>query len=1321
MNQYDYLNNDYNNYEEKIFINNDKELTEEINQSESNDVAQLEKDICILINYLRTNPIDYCNNIIKKKKYNNQEENKLIYFLESNHQNNVILQPYIRSPEISSAARYLLDNIAIYYRKYHSFNLKNLDQNCLNLRTRLSNYGQRTGRIFETVLFKMDNPDDIVNHILMEEKGRNMLLNFKMKYIGVACDYVTSDLICSVIDIVQEFVPYKDLNNQSELNNNDIINNDIQNIIQNNDDNHSYNYNKKNLGNMKKKYLYNQNNNECINLLNNLKGKKNQYFSNMTKGKSLKIIKDVNNKEINKNINNNNNVIKPDNKIEKNDSNNEKKECYNSPDRMLEVKNNEMCFTPDINNQNQNKSKRSLINNIKALNKKSEDNNKKEKNENLDKNRFTMAGRTFKQQQEIIENSKRNLTKSKSVCSYDLRTINSKNNNSKNKFQRLKHEEKMEILHKINHGDSKTRNSQSPSEDNIKDLTQQISNYSKNNNCEYNFDNKSGKSPGRSIYNQDNYDLLSENEKINIFNNMNKGADGANQTFTDIKSNPGMEMNEEYSKNKINEIKNDLKNQIKRELRDEVREEIRNEFNKKLYKNHQRDPIIIDIENYDNRSLKSNNIYYNNNDDKRTTYDGTELNERIYYNNNNNDNNYYDKKRGKTRWSSIQKYYYIKNNNNINNINNTNIYVPDNISQYSKNSYSNYRGRKSLDWKDYRNNNIYNNINDDGMELKEQFKEKYEQFNYIPNNNINAINNNDYINNQDIMRPDSYNNNNYMDKSQNNIKDMNGSFFNQGYKQRNRQEIKKLIKLYNLAKDDQRNKSIIYNNNNNDYDIINNNKSISNSFFPENNNSNNYSNDNTQNNININNEINNNNGNDYNMSYEDNANNYINSRNNIRKNNNNYANYNINNDEEENSIENDFVKGHRFQIKYQKVKPKGQIYKKSGIPRNISVKNINNINTNNRKSIKEIHININNNKSEDMVNLKNNTSNYDNKNSNYNKEDKEDINNKDSKSNKGKDYIIEKKIYKKNYNEIKTYDAESIKNNNEEINSDINSVINEKLSMTGRFIDDNNKSNNQSNLNENNTIDIKNYMDKNIIYKESRDKPIISKSEKMEDNNVVTTITTKTREIFTPDRKRNTNDEYVVKRKAYKKQSDLIKEYKKYEKINNDDYYNNNYDINEAKSSDGSKGDNLYNKKIRTIKLTFGGRKTYDNNLYNNKNIYADFDNNNMEINNNFKTGFQYGQNNLDNYSNISPRFNYDNNLTSKTTSYYKKKKYTPYPYYPYEYKNNYNELINQPRNTQNKNEILEKKYIKDPEGNLIETYVKKTKYNDGSVLLEYV
>ena len=41
--------------------------------------------------------------------------------------------------------------------------------------------------------------------------------------------------------------------------------------------------------------------------------------------------------------------------------------------------------------------------------------------------------------------------------------------------------------------------------------------------------------------------------------------------------------------------------------------------------------------------------------------------------------------------------------------------------------------------------------------------------------------------------------------------------------------------------------------------------------------------------------------------------------------------------------------------------------------------------------------------------------------------------------------------------------------------------------------------------------------------------------------------------------------------------------------------------------------------------------------------------------------------------------------------------------------------------NNNNNGESLEKKYIKDPGGNPIEAYVKKTKYNNGSVPLEYV
>ena len=62
------------------------------------------------------------------------------------------------------------------YKKNHNINLKDLEPAKTNLRERLSKDGERTGKIFETVLFEVGNPDDIVNYILLEEKGRKMIL-----------------------------------------------------------------------------------------------------------------------------------------------------------------------------------------------------------------------------------------------------------------------------------------------------------------------------------------------------------------------------------------------------------------------------------------------------------------------------------------------------------------------------------------------------------------------------------------------------------------------------------------------------------------------------------------------------------------------------------------------------------------------------------------------------------------------------------------------------------------------------------------------------------------------------------------------------------------------------------------------------------------------------------------------------------------------------------------------------------------------------------------------------------------------------------------
>ena len=237
-------------------------------------------------------------------------------------------------------------------------------------------------------------------------------------------------------------------------------------------------------------------------------------------------------------------------------------------------------------------------------------------------------------------------------------------------------------------------------------------------------------------------------------------------------------------------------------------------------------------------------------------------------------------------------------------------------------------------------------------------------------------------------------------------------------------------------------------------------------------------------------------------------------------------------------------------------------------------------------------------------------------------------------------------------------------------------------------------------------------MDKNVKYNESKEKAIISKKEKMDISNIVTTIITKTSKIYTPN-KINKNEDYVVNKNMHKKQSDLIKEYKKYEKINNTNNMQKNNDNNDG---------NKYNNKIITKKLSLG-RKTYDKsklyNNYKNKTNYLEIENDSLKTPNLFKKSNNYYQKEYYNNINMSPRFN---NINSQTNSSYKMKKYSPYPYYPYEYTVNYNNNNVIPSRRLNYNNgSVEKKYIKDPEGNLIETYVKKTKYNDGSVLLEYI
>ena len=1177
MYQIEYIGTDNKKDINQDYFSKTNQMTKQIDKSLLN-FPKLEQDVFSYINYLRKNPLEFCNNLIQQNKHKtNSKQNEIINFLQEIHSKKV-LKPFIEIPELSLAAKSLLDKIIFNYKQNHNLNLKDLEPTKKNLRERLSKYGERTGKIFETVLFEIDNPDDIVNHILLEEKGRNMLLNNEMKYIGISCDLIDQKLLCTVIDIVQDFIPYKINNNINNINNN--INNNIY-MMYNNNENNNYNFNKSNYGKLKHNYFYNQsnfsnNNTNYFSFIQNLSNK------NDKENLKLKILPRKKTSDIPMNIrmdiNLHDNYNLTNNNIQIN-LNEGKNIYYKTPKKIqfLEYKNPKKVFSPKHcvqTNMNVKKifSKRINSGNINTLKKDLTEVNKNDTNnlDNISDVKFKMAGRTNLEQQNIIETSKKNMNKSKSVCSFDGMSVNSKNG-GKNKFQRLKHEEKMAILHKINNRNMKTPDSKPLIDKNAENI-----NYIQKNEASIN----GKKSPSIMSYNQELLDFNSDTEKNNLVKNnyteyiyktsknydSNNFDNENNQTTADIRSFQGdNEMNnEEYSRKKLNEIKNDIKNQLKEELKKEFREEIQNEFNKKLSNGK---PKL-------NRNIN-------------------EINQNKKINNNINNKIYYNKNKKQNRWTSVKKYNYnINDSSKKNNSINSNLYCPDNKTPYSKkNKNIYYKGRKSFDWREF----APKNKNNEGFLLKQKYQERYTKTNF-PVNYIYA--NNNYLLEDNLI--EDLTKRSFINKENTkNLGDKIDNIFNlnQIYKPKTKKEIKKLIKMYNMAQDDKRNKNMAMNNSSS-YNIINNNKSINNCLINDTEINSDIVKIDLEDKKIIPNEIENNNkkiNNNDNQPIIKNIIKTMHIRNPKKLN------------EKEQKSDDNFVKGHRFQIKYEKVKSKSQMYKEiipkkrkfsmNQIDINIDDNIINNIH--NRSFISDISspMNYQNKKKEDINNIINSDSNYQNK------------------------IINDKK-------------------NEQENNS------NDKLMKTGRFVNvDVIKSNEE-------IAELKNFMDENVLYKESKEKPIISKIEKFEGNSVITTIITKTKKIYIPD-KEKTEQNLIKDLQQNIKRTKTVKNIINMEKINDFEYTNN-----DAKSVNNKNLNNTIKTKNISLKMNFTDKKN---------NICKTPDQKLINTQNNYIHDFNF----------------YSGNQTD--------------------------------------NENLEKKYIKDPEGNLIETLVKKTQYKDGSILLEYV
>ena len=523
-----------------------------------NFLTQLEKDIYILINYIRTNPLDFSNNLIKKNKNKilTDEQIEIIKYLEEKYSKERLL-PFHEIPEISEAAKNLLYTISQNDSIYVHKNLQKLKPSSLNLRTRLSNYGLRTGRIFENVIFEIENPEDIVYHILKDENGRNMLLSNKMKFIGIGCCFLPSNKICSVIDIVQDFIPYK----KSQKNNikyNNYINNNIS-----------------------KENNYSPKMNIIINNTNN----NNEYIPNIIKKKHL------NQRKKNMVYENGNN----------NKENIYKSHEYSSTE--LNEQKSYKSYNIIINNNNKIIPIRNNLNNINEL----KEDNKNKNNTNSSKVGLCKSKSVY------------GFNFGQNKLGFKFNNVN--RGNSINRYQKLNSKEKLEILHKINQRKNNYSNyslSKNNSNSNLKNLIPLSPDYSKKNISKFNLDNKfiSPVSPysTKKIYTNNESDI--NNIDSDNFSNLNKDN---YYEFSETMPNYQNQIDKEIKIDDLillkNQIKEELKIEVKNELKNEMKEYKENE-NKNNANNVNKNNMIYHKRYKSDSFHKSKNVINRENNNK---------------------------------------------------------------------------------------------------------------------------------------------------------------------------------------------------------------------------------------------------------------------------------------------------------------------------------------------------------------------------------------------------------------------------------------------------------------------------------------------------------------------------------------------------------------------------------------------------------------------------------------------------------------------------------------------------------------------------------
>ena len=726
--------------------------------------SSLEKEILKLINYLRTNPEKYLNEF---NKYFQKEDLDII--IKQINDIDTILAPFNTKREISNAGYDYLDYLIENSEKPY-FNFNKVDKTCFNLRARLSKYGQRYGKIFESVIINSDCAEEIVNKLIKDEKARKMILSPIMKYISIICGYLPKfNNICTIIDIVQDFIAYKDIDNISN-NNFSNYNNSIQ-IINTIEFDENENISDKKEDNKEIKQIYKLNNNKyCVN--------------------TCKLKSKLNNKNLNMAIDNDNNSNYNCNSNYNFKKNKDKNSYSGNISTFLERKKN-INYNISRNDYNSNSNYNSTVSGktklisplatyksdaylifnqthsnlqksysfMKRVNSDFCNRNYNTKEDDLTKTQINMAGDNHKHNNISKYNTNNNANiNTNNNNNYDKQTFNKievslKNKKYKYSTERIKGKEKIEIIHSLNEIKNKIiKEKQKEIEkenekkhiikDENKNLNKLIKEKEKNNSI-----NKSEE--------KEKNDEIENKLRITNFTLKNIELKKTNNSSNNINNDNN---NKEISKVEIG--KNDINNDIKNNDNTNNNMNYNISFDNKSYsffsKENQNNPISINDNTNDNDNENLNASIFNKNKKENSFFShDTDINNIL----------------GQKEKGGVQKKLKVITNKNrneketnsktcsINDINN-NINKKDILNNEEENIVEN-----NIDDCDYDNEEYYYHKNKKEIKQlirlynKERYEKKYKgriinvnisNINLSNINNISEINNNE-INNTEII------------------------------------------------------------------------------------------------------------------------------------------------------------------------------------------------------------------------------------------------------------------------------------------------------------------------------------------------------------------------------------------------------------------------------------------------------------------------------------------------------------------------------------------------------------------------------------------